>query len=61
METIVNELLKALSEEDPIKGYQNRNNDFDLSEVLKSCASNSSSTHILRYPDGQEKEFSFNK
>ena len=61
MKTIADELLNALSEKEPPKEYQDSNNDFDLSEVLKSCADNSSPVHILRYPDGQEKEFSFNK
>lgn len=58
--SMTNDMLKALSAEEIPKDYKDSNNDFDFSEVLKSCGTKTISSHVLRFADGQEKVFSFN-
>lgn len=58
--SMTNDMLKALSAEETSKDYKDSNNDFDFSEVLKACATKTTSSHTLRFADGQEKAFSFN-
>lgn len=52
-------MLKFLSNGDDKKDYKNCNNDYDFSEVLEFCGDTKVHSYKLRYPDGQEKEFSF--
>lgn len=58
---MMEEMLKTLQKEDPPKNYQDYNNDYDFSEVLKFCSDNTTSTQTLRYADGKEETFSFGK
>lgn len=54
-------LLKALLTEEDENNYENRNNDHDFSEVLKYCGDPTTQEHTVRYADGKEKSFTFNK
>lgn len=54
-------LLNVLSVEIDDKDYKNDNNDYNFSEVLKHCGDHNTPAHALRYADGQEELFSFDK
>ena len=52
-------LLKALNDNDNDTNiYTNRNEDYDLSDVLRSLGNNTTN-HKLRFSDGTEGYFSF--
>lgn len=57
----VDGLLNVLSADDNEKDYENRNNDHDFSEVLKFCGDSKTQAQTVRYANGEEKNFSFDK
>ena len=59
--SMIEEMLKTLQKEYSPKNYQDYNNEHDFSKVLKFCADNTPSTQTLRYADGKEEIFSFEK
>lgn len=54
-------LLKSLSTKSCEEKYEDRNNDYNFSEVLKACGDSADCAHTIRYADGQEENFSFDK
>lgn len=56
-------LLESLLKEDNTENYTNCNDDHDFGKVLAFYSSGDTKTqgHKLRYSDGQEKVFSFDK
>lgn len=58
---MADDMLETLSKEDSTKNYKNCNSDYDFSQVLEFCASNTIQSHTIRFADGQEEEFSFDK